>query len=242
MIFQGASGETEAEIQNVLKMDKKTAEIGYSDLLKRLNYTEGIILNLANKMYVGEKFSLKESFKQIIANSFYSEVESINFYEKLEAAKIINEWAENVTNNAIRDLINPDDLSESVGLVLVNAVYFNGHWLKPFNTNETKKDNFYRSDNDTVEVEMMNVKDTFLMGEIEELDAQVIELKYKNCNFSMVILLPNENDGIENLISKLSNFNFFQLTEGLEEQVVEVSIPKFQTETTIDITEHLKNV
>ena len=48
-------------------------------------------LNLANKVFVSDKYSLNDDFSKT-ARSFKSEVDSINFANTQDAARIMNEW------------------------------------------------------------------------------------------------------------------------------------------------------
>jgi len=65
-------------------------------------------------------------------------------------------------------------------LVLVNALYFKGDWLHKFNPLHTSQQPFYLgSETNKVIVPMMFINENFLMGYIDELDSNVLELPYK---------------------------------------------------------------
>ena len=65
-------------------------------------------------------------------------------------------------------------------MVLVNAVYFRGDWLKQFDPNLTKIKPFYLGSKESqVDVSMMRLTRTFRTGKIDSLDAQFVELLYK---------------------------------------------------------------
>ncbi len=71
-------------------------------------------------------------------------------------------------------------LNSMTRLVLVNALYFKGFWLHKFNPNHTKQRTFYLgSISNKTDVPMMVVNNKFRTGQINELDATVLELPYK---------------------------------------------------------------
>lgn len=59
----------------------------------------------------------------------------------------------------------------------------------------------------------------------------------------MLVVLPNEIDGLDGLLSKLaSGFDLMSEVEKMYKTKVQVTIPKFKIETEIDLTEVLPKV
>lgn len=80
-------------------------------------------------------------------------------------------------------MIDPSALDSLTKLVLVNALYFKGKWLKEFEEYATRKKKFFRSKNDEgVDVDMMRQTEQFNYYENHELDAKFLELKYEGNN------------------------------------------------------------
>ena len=84
---------------------------------------------------------------------------------------------------------------------------------------------------------MMNNKNYYAYRDCEELDAQILQLPYANEAFSMIIVLPKKNhfDILKKNISKILN------TE-LVYEYVNVSLPKFRIESSVELTPMLKKV
>ncbi|KAK4879302.1 hypothetical protein RN001_007448 [Aquatica leii] len=236
MVYQGAAGDTADSFASALNIsNQKVAAAGYYDVMKALNSVEDVMLHIANKIYVMKDFPLKEHFRKTAAELFLSEAEQVNFTDNLAAAKKINGWVEEKTQSKIKDLIPADCLDSLTRLVLVNAIYFKGNWAHQFNKNATRKEKFYVSNNETVDCDMMHITKRFNYREDMDLDAKVLEMKYTNENVSMVIILPNQRDGIDNLEKKLADVDLSNITEGMRSMEVEVSLPKFKIETTMDL-------
>lgn len=61
-------------------------------------------------------------------------------------------------------------------------------------------------------------------------DAQVLELPYKGENVSMVILLPNERDGLEDIEKRLTLENLKTIGREMNKTKVVLMLPKFKIE------------
>lgn len=58
----------------------------------------------------------------------------------------------------------------------------------------------------------------------------------------MLFVLPNKEDGLSALEDKLVHTDLDKLLKDLQETKVEVTIPKFKVEKTIDLNDILKSV
>lgn len=196
----------------------------------------------ANKVYVMNNFSIKKSFQDVATKSFNSEAQSIDFSDNVNAAKTINGWVEDNTNNKIHNLIGEDTLDADTRMVLVNAIYFKGTWTYEFDKTKTFKGPFYVNDQDTVNVDFMKIKKHFSYGQFPELDASAIELPYKDSDVSMFIILPNTKTGLPALEAKLHEINIQELSKKMFKQEVNVELPKFKIEFDIELNEPLQKV
>lgn len=240
MIYQGAKGKTYNVIANTLHIPSSSvAAEGYGDVLEHLNNIPNVELSMANKIYIMKGYSLKPKFREIIRTKFLSGVEPVNFTRPVKAADKINDWVERQTKNKIKNLIQPSSLNSLTKLVLVNAIYFKGNWLTRFEANSTKNETFYLSDNYFSNVEMMNTKAAFSYKEDENLDAKVLELPYSNKDISLIIILPNQRNGIYELERKLVGYDINKITKNLYQPEVIVKLPKFKIESTIELNDPL---
>ena len=236
MAYQGAAGSTADSFASALHVkNQDIAAKGYQNVMSSLNNVENVMLHIANKIYIMQNFPLKSKFETATRELFLSETETVNFGENVESAKKINGWVEEKTNSKIKDLIEPNALNSLTRLVLVNAIYFKGNWLHQFNKNATRTEKFYISETDTVDCEMMHITKRFFYADDDDLDAQILEMKYTNQNVSMVIILPRKRTGIEELEKKLVDVDLSTITQKVRQVEVEVSLPKFKIETTMDL-------
>ncbi|XP_044267033.1 serine protease inhibitor 3/4-like isoform X5 [Tribolium madens] len=240
MAFQGALGSTAERFASTLQVpEAKTAAEGYSEVMKRLNSVENVTLLMANKVFLMAGCKLLSGFETAVTKNFQSEVQLVDFAKTEAAAKTINDWVEVKTNEKIKDLIKKEDLDDLTRLVLVNAIYFKGNWKNKFNKEDTKTEPFYLNDVDTVDVQMMHTKKKFNYKVDQALDAQILEMPYINEDLSMIIILPNQKNGIAELEKKLENYNLSEITQNMWNTEVNVALPKFKIEQTIDLEDSL---
>lgn len=240
----GASGETKAEMLKGLKYPTEYSEKNIAHNFKL--FTESIEktngLKIANKIYVMKNFTPKASFKQIAEESFKSDAQTLDFANNEASAETINKWVEGQTNEKIKNLISKDSLDSDTRMVLVNAIYFKGFWTYQFDPQATYNAPFYVSETNSVDVDFMRIKKHFKYGLIEKLDATALELPYKDSDISMMIILPNQRNGLAEVESKLHTIDLAEISSTLRSQEVNVELPKFKIEFDINLNEPLKKV
>nr|CAD7396036.1 unnamed protein product [Timema cristinae] len=241
MIVQGAKGTTKTQLQQSLYLpkDDDVAKTGFRELLAPLKSNENITLDLANAAFLALDFQLESIFQKVASDDFKASTTNVDFAgDTSGSVDAVNKWVEDHTHGKITNLV-PASLNPSTKLVLVNAVYFKGLWDVKFNSSLTKKAPFYVDGKTTLETDLMNVYSKFGYAESDELGAKLLELKYKGGDARLVIILPDDKDGLDDLESKLTNMNQVAITD---ERFVNVTIPKFKIEQTIKYTEILKKL
>jgi serpin B len=111
-------------------------------------------------------------------------------------------------------------------MVLVNAIYFYGKWLTPFQPKDTSKATFQSGPGKSEDVPMMSQTSRFPYADLDSV--QVLELPYQGDELSMLIVLPKAKDGLTALESGLSSKTIDEWTSRLAPTEVEVHFPKFK--------------
>ncbi|KAL1435258.1 hypothetical protein MTO96_011179 [Rhipicephalus appendiculatus] len=90
---------------------------------------------------------------------------------------------------------------------------------------------------------MMFHKDRYCTGRSKELGVEALEIPYRGGKTSMVILLPDEIEGLSKLEKRLTTSKLGNLLENLRGFFdVELYLPKFKLEQTINLKEVLKQM
>ena len=237
----GAKGKTRSEIRKALYLPDSTEEINsiFKKVVTDLKNHEGFTLRSANRIYVKEKYPIKERFVKVATEIYDSSSENVDFGKPKEAAKVINDWVAQETDDKIHDLINEKSLREDTVAVLVNALYLQASWRKHFKKTLTRSRDFYKSEENVVQVDTMMKSDYFGYFENKKLDAKYLQMQFKGGrNGSMVVVLPNEKEGLKKLEGKIGEV----YQSDFLWEYVDVTLPKFRIETSIDFKKILKKV
>ncbi|MBU4023372.1 serpin family protein [Patescibacteria group bacterium] len=246
MTYEGARGQTAEEMESVFYFpkDNDVRKQEYLAVMNEINKEDKEYeLHTANALWAQEDYSFLQEYFDLVEEYYGGKVTNMDFKKNaLESCSIINNWVEEKTNGKIKDLIPPEAINELTRLVLTNAVYFKGEWVRQFNEDDTREENFRISDNEFIMTPMMRRTDEeaeFNYAENNEL--QILEMAYSGEEISMLILLPKDDD-LERLENSLSAKSLLEWKKGLKEQRVEVYIPKFKFETKYFMANDLKEM
>ncbi|XP_037708792.1 serine protease inhibitor 42Dd-like [Drosophila subpulchrella] len=240
MAYMGAGGKTAQEMRSVLKLPADKMEVArkYKAFATNLEGREKVaILDIANRIYVNGRYTIVPEFNQVVKASFKVGAEAINVNNPSKAALIINKWVNDQTRSRIKTIVTGQDITSDLVMILLNAIYFKGQWQYEFDPKRTKQADFRTADKKTVPVQMMSLSGAFKAGYISNLDANVIELPYRNSSLSMLIFLPEKVDGLPELERKIAGFS-----QWLPEVNVNLKLPKFKIELTSELEDILKTM
>jgi serpin B len=251
MTFLGAENATKDELGKVLGVNEivgtninhlnraysSVVDIFKADNLKNYN------LNLANRLCVEKNVSLKKDFQEILLQFYNSSIVNYDFVGNSEVSRLeINRWVSQTTNGKIDNLLAPGIVNPQTVLILVNAIYFKANWQYQFEKSATTQMNFFVNENQISEAKMMTAKRRLFYAENDQLKAQIVEIPYKSEELSMIILLPTDKNGINQLERTLNVPIWQSLQDQMDMRMVALTFPKFKLEASYDLVEPLKNL
>lgn len=246
-LLNGAAGDTEKELRNLLHIssDAKLDEIVrqlktvLQTILPKQN-NENVTINVANRLYISNEFPVLDSYQKLYSKNV---IESVDFVNKAKnVTKNINEFVAQTTAGKIPKLFK-DSLPNYTKLALINAVYFFAKWAKPFDRELTTKQDFFNLGSTAPSViDTMSLLSTLNIATIDELNSQLIELPYNGNNISMFILLPQEQQGIDELNEKLTLNLFNDAINQLKPEKIQLFFPKFKIDSEYDLSEPLEEL
>ena len=234
MTYAGAKGNTAKEVEKF--MGWNTPEEVH-EMMKNLQESmflssgaSGIELKVANRLWAQGGFPILQEFTKILNCCYRAEMGVEDFSSKAEEArKAINQWVEEKTNAKIKDLLKEGVLTSDTKLVLTNAVYFKGFWQDEFDALSTHDWDFKVTKNKTTKIKLMNKTAQFMYAKNKSLSCQVLRLPYKQKTMAMLVLLPDEDDGLAKLEDKMNADRLRKCNRMLTQVKVSVSLPKFTT-------------
>ncbi|NWR28725.1 OVALX protein, partial [Tachuris rubrigastra] len=138
----------------------------------------------------------------------------------------------------IQDLIVPDSVDLDTALVFVNAIYFKGIWKTAFREEDTQEVPFNVTEQDSRLVQMMCQNSTFKVGRVAAEKIKILELPYTSGELSLLVLLPDDISGLEQLENKISYERLMKWTSPsvMEKKRVKVYLPRMKIEKKYNLT------
>uniref|UniRef100_A0A1B0AAT5 Serpin domain-containing protein n=1 Tax=Glossina pallidipes TaxID=7398 RepID=A0A1B0AAT5_GLOPL len=232
-VYTVSKGKLSQELRSILNVPLNTTRVAWNfeNLLNSFENSHGIRLVMANNLYYGKQYGpLADEIEDLAHSSFGLDLNRLDFSMNYQAANVINSWVAKKTERLIQNIVSGSSFNAETKAVLINAIYFKGEWEIEFSEDDTKKQQFYKLNEQEILVDMMCAEDIFRYGHFDELKASVLELPYKGSDIRMLILLPDQRDGLRDLEQKLHQVNLHNLTEQLKREEVTVQLPKFSIE------------
>jgi serpin B len=192
-------------------------------------------LHIANAPFSQSGMKLEDDYLDILASKYGAGLRLVDYAaDPSGSCKLINAWVSDQTEKRIPELL--DSLDPMTRLVLVNAIYLKAPWQTPFQVESTKDASFTKLDGSSVQVPTMN-------GTLSEAKYaagtgwKAAELPYIGGSLAMTIVVPDDLTSWEN---GLTGSSFAQVVDALQPASVTLSLPKFGTETKLDLAAMLE--
>jgi serpin B len=194
MIYEGARGDTAAEMAGVLRLpfvgDRlHAARNGLDHDLAGASGDDGSLrLHVANSLWAQAGYGFEQTFLEVLARHYGAAVHLADYIAAVEPARqAINQWVELQTQDKIRELIPEGLINELTRLVVVNAVYFKARWLHEFDPALTVPQPFQPLEGRAQSVPMMHRQ--LLAGYTKDEGYEAVRLPYAG-GASMVVIAP----------------------------------------------------
>ena len=184
-------------------------------------------MDIANSIWFnkdsGKNAYFADDYQKKIQSDYQGTAQSVTNDDSIEK---VNEWVEKQTNGKITNMLS----EENRGYVcaLVNAIYMKEDWVNKFEKVGTYKETFTDINSNKSEIDFMHrLMD---IEYYENGDTKAVKLPYTN-GLSMIVVLGDT----KNILDVIQN-------NKMTSEIVNVSLPKFKAEYSIDYTDTLKNM
>jgi serpin B len=244
--YEGAKGKTADEIQSVFYFPANDTirRGGFAGLNAGINSGDpSYSLRTANALWAEKTYPFLADYTSTAERYYSANTTNLDFKTRPEESRItINNWVENKTEDRIKDLIPAGSIDPMTRLVVTNAIYFKGNWVKQFDKNMTEDTDFRTAPGKTVQVPMMQRTDedaVYLYAENNDL--QMLSMPYENTTgkkLSMIVLLP-KRDNLTAAEASLSTDTLSALQQSAVSRRVMVYYPKFTLKTSYSLPDAL---
>lgn len=239
MTANGAEGITRSEILSVIGADEdiKTVNKSYHSNMEYLTAgRKGITLDIANSLWISDRFGLKRSAARKISKNYGAMVSALDFANPASVSAI-NGWCSSKTAGRIEKII--ESLSPQDVMYIINALYFKGQWTRPFDASDSRNADFHGISGNS-ETRFMHDRGyyPFHIGS----DVSILELGYGDGSMAMDIILPAEGTDMSDFILNFGMEEYEALTEKMATAEIRIGIPSFKADYEITLNSVLQSL
>jgi len=233
-----------------------------------LAQTEPYEWRAANALWAEKTYPFRPSFLDTIHTYYGSVAIPVDFRGNAEASRQqINDWVAQQTRDRIKDLMPSGTVDNLTRLVITNAVYFKGEWLRPFDVGSTQPKDFHLPDGKSLQTPMMSKYlfdggygafngDGTPFNTPQEIPVDMHDddpslypdshgftaarLSYKGGKLFMAIIVPQSADGLASLEQQLPGKGLQPWIAGINDRTVIVNVPKFKLEAEYSLVKTLQ--
>ncbi len=240
MLYDGANGDTKKQIGAAMDFGKMTptqideANKNLDAVLTNLD-PKKVDLNIANSVWVDSGTALSQDFVQKDQQYYSAKVSTLDF-KAPESPGTINDWVKSSTKGKIPRIV--DSIPPDARIYVINAVYFNGSWQRPFDKSRTMPQTFTLTDGTEEQTPMMTQSGSF--GYFTNSDASGIALPYGSGRLEMDFILPGAGQTVSNLEKKLAGGSLATWMKASKLTPIQVTVPTFKFDYSVSLNETLK--
>jgi len=188
------------------------------------NIKEEFLQNMAQEGRIGTNVS--------VSSMYHVEFEGV--HDRL------NSWANKTTGGMIQNIIKPEQVTSDTAILIINLLYFNGHWKTKFSPENTITSVFH-SPEGAREVQLMYKKEEMVFGYDSSSEISWVELPYMGDKFAMVAYLAKDQgtNSTSKIEAALANMTVCEKQESIKTEV-ELYFPKFVLEYEEELSERLQ--
>jgi len=234
MAMNGADADTLAAFEQVMGADMYYVNLICRTLMDSFDKIGGgTELALACSAWCDDSAQINEDYLRAIVTHMDADVFMADLSSKADM-QAINNWVKEKTKGLIPTL-HDDPYPESTMLVLLNALYMNAKWQRPFEGWRTHESAFTTADGEEVQTQFMSMDGNLLYIDTE--DAKGILLPYKDERLAFIALLPEGE--LSEYVSSLTGEKLLSAVQSAKEEFAHLRLPKFDFEYDRSMTEDL---
>ena len=243
MIAEGTDGQTRDEILDAMGISSgEIQELrSYScELMKKLpRIGKGLVdLKIVNGVFLDGQYNFEKDFVNVLKGEYLAEAKTFSSLADLE--RQAKDWVEKSTDGSIKDFnVNPNNVS--IITTVLNAMTFKGKWKNPFKKNLTSPTMFTSRDGSRERISIMKQQKWLTACNNRRVGFKCVYLPYKGDNYRMEVYLPDSQDKMKDMLQYLKDNNY-NLTEEIDSYNVDLWLPKFETESYLELDGVLKSM
>ncbi len=245
MVAEVTDGNSRQQILELLGSKSIEALRAQAKSVWNANYLDdGAVTSvLANSLWINKDVNYIKSTMDSLANIYYTSSFSgsmgSNKYDKA-----LQSWINEQTGGLLEEQASGLEMSPDTILALASTIYFRAKWGSEFSESNTNKGifNLLDTNNDTLECDFMNKSESKNYYWADNFSAVGLSLEGSG---NMWFLLPDEGVALDEILADAQTMDFLHQGEAWSNSkylVVNMSVPKFDVASEIDLNSGLKEL
>jgi serpin B len=242
----GAAGVTAEQLDAVLHAElSPDLDAGFNDIDLRLSEQQGeqrsdrrkgeVRFDLIGSLWTQRDTRFEEPFLDVLARFYGTGVRVADFRSDPESSRTaINRWAASGTEGRISDLVRRGSVTEFTRFVLPSAASLRAPWTVPFDPEDESGHPFTLLDGREVDVPMLHAGPTDGFRVAEGDGWRAVAVPYLGNHFAMLMVVPDPG-AFASVEADLDAERFEQILDGLRPEPVDLTVPRFQFTSEIDL-------
>lgn len=238
LLSEGATGESKEALDGYLGADFSSFASDYmQSQLPNFNmedeafgYSE--VFEVANSIWMRQDISISNAYKEKAQSLYSAEVDNFDVYDPSGSASKINSWCKDKTHDMISSIVEPDAIVEDLAAVLMNTVYFESPWMKPWTIYQELMEEFTDIDGNKAVQPLMH---TEASRYFENDKATAFSVSYMN-GMEFIGILPKQEGefSLESL-----DIDGLLSSEDDSYDVISATMPRLNFETSVGLSDIL---
>ena len=235
MTANGAAGNTLAQMEETFGLTTEDMNRYLYAYTRNLPQGEKYKLSPANAIWFRDREDLvfEKDFLQANADWYGAGLYKAPFDDS--TLKEINNWVAYNTDGMIREIL--DEIPEDAVMYLINALVFDAEWETIYKEYQIYSGFFTTSEGREQEAEMMHSEEFCYL---EDEYATGFVKYFADRSYAFAALLPNEGIHLDEYAASLNGEHLKELIANAQRVTVYATIPKFQCEYNIEMSEILQ--
>ena len=243
MVAEISDGNSRQQVLDLLNANSIDDLRSQAHSIWNANYCDdGVVTSiLASSLWMNKDVNYNKETLDLLSNNYYAST----FQGEMgsdEYNKAYQSWLNEQTGGLLQDYISNEEMTPDTLMALATTIYFKANWDREFYEAENTKDIFQSPTGDTT-IDFMNdtiTNSTYYWGENFSAVSKSLDE-----SGSMWFILPDEDVNVDSLLSDTEVLSFVTSKDKWSNQKtvnVNLSIPKFDVSSDLDLKNGLKNL
>lgn len=243
MLAEISDGNSRQQVLDLLNADSIETLRNQAHSIWNANYCDdGAVTSiLASSLWMNKDVNSNKETLDLLASNYYTSTFKGEMGSE-EYNKAFQSWLNSQTGGLLKDYISNEEMSPDTLMALATTIYFKANWDREFYEEETTKD-IFQSPTGDITIDFMN--DTITNGTYYWGKNFSAINKSLDQSGSMWFILPDEDVNVDTLLTDAEVLSFITSNNQWSNQKtvnINLSIPKFDVSSGLDLKEGLKNL